>query len=204
MPVVTLPDPGVSVKLSFDTGRRLSLEAYLAFCRANPDLRVERTAEGEIIIMPPAGAESSYRNSGLTMQLHSWAENDGRGKAFDSSAEFILPDGSALSPDASWVSSVALSRLSRQKRKEFLPLAPEFVVEVMSPSDRLKTAREKMALWIANGVQLGWLIDGDAETVYIYRKDRPPEVRRGLQKLAGEGPVKGFVLQLSAIWKGLA
>ena len=204
MQVVTLPEPGVSVKLWFDAGRRLSLEAYLAFCRANPGLRVERTAKGEIVIMPPAGYESSHRSLKVAAQLDRWAVQDGRGTAGDSSAEFILPDGSALSPDASWVSNVALRRLSRQKRKEFLRLAPEFVVEVLSPSDRLKTAKEKMELWIANGVQLGWLIDGDAETVYIYRKGRPPEVRRGIQKLAGEGPVKGFVLQLNAIWKGLA
>jgi Uma2 family endonuclease len=200
---LTLPERGVSVKLSFDTPQKLPLSAYLAFCRANPDLRVERTAEGEIVIMPPAGGEGSYRSGDVFGQLRSWAAKDGRGKAFDSSAEFILPDGSALSPDASWVSNDGLQRLSREQRREFLRLCPEFVVEAMSPSDRLKTVQAKMETWIANGVQLGWLIDGDAKTVHIYRKNRPPEVRRGILKLAGEGPVKGFVLRLSAIWKGL-
>jgi Uma2 family endonuclease len=204
MRVVALPESDAAVKLSFDTERRLSLEACLAFCRANPDLRVERTAEGEIVIMPPAGYESSFRSLDVAGQLREWALKDGRGNATDSSAEFILPDGSALSPDAFWVSKDALHRLPRQKRKEFPPLAPEFVVEVMSPNDRLKTAKEKMEAWIANGVPLAWLIDGDSETVHIYRKGHPPEVRRGIRKLAGESPVKGFVLQLSAIWKGLA
>jgi Uma2 family endonuclease len=114
-----------------------------------------------------------------------------------------LPDGSALSPDAAWVSNDALRKLSRQQRREFLALCPEFVVEVMSPSDRLKQAKEKMELWISNGVQLGWLIDGDAQTVYVYRKNRPMKTRRSITELAAEGPVAGFVLQLKSIWQGL-
>ena len=139
----------------------------------------------------------------VAAQLFNWAERDGHGKPFDSSAQFMLPDGSALSPDAAWVSNEALRRLSRQQRKEFLPLCPEFVVEVMSPSDRLKQAKEKMEQWISNGVQLAWLIDGDSETVYVYRKNRPIKTRRGILELAGEGPVAGFVLQLKSIWAGL-
>ena len=182
----------------------MSLEAYLDFCRTNPDLRVERGAEGEIIVMPPAGFESSFRNSSLTAQLHNWAEAGDRGHAFDSSAQFLLPDGSALSPDASWVSKEALARIPRQKRKEFLPLAPEFVVEVLSPSDRLKTAKEKMQLWIANGVQLAWLIDGDHKTVYVYRKRKATRTLRDIDELLGEGPVAGFTLRLRPIWRGLA
>ncbi len=200
---VSLPQQGVPVRLWFDSGKGLSDQAYLAFCRANPDLRLERTAEGEIVIMPPAGYESSYRSLKVAAQLDRWAEKDGRGKATDSSAEFMLADGSALSPDAAWVSNESLRRISKQQRKEFLPLCPEFVVEVMSPSDRLKQAKEKMEQWISNGVQLAWLIDGDAETVYIYRKNRPMKTRRGIVELAGEGPVEGFVLQLRSIWAGL-
>lgn len=179
------------------------LEAYLAFCRANPDLRVERTAEGEIVLMAPAGAESSYRSLAVASQLAAWARSDETGRAFDSSIEFILPDGSALCPDAAWVSNESLSRLTPKQRKEFPRLAPEFVVEVMSPSDRLKTAKTKMEQWIASGVQLGWLIDGDAKTVYVYRAGLAPKTRRGVLQLAGEGPIEGFVLDLRAIWKGL-
>lgn len=203
MQVVALPEP-VPVKLSFDPEQRLTDKQYLAFCRANPKLRVERTAEGEIVIVPPAGFESSNRNSRVTTQLERWAERDGRGKVSDSSAQFMLPDGSALSPDAAWVSNGALRRLTQQQRKEFPPLCPEFVIEVMSPSDRLKPAKAKMEQWIANGAQLGWLIDGDAKTVYIYRKGHRMKVLHGIAELTGEGPVQGFVLRLGAIWKGLA
>jgi Uma2 family endonuclease len=203
MQVVALPE-SVPVTLSDYSGEKFSDAAYLAFCRANPNLRVERTAEGEILIVPPAGFESSNRNTKVTAQLDKWAEEDGRGKASDSSAQFMLDDGSALSPDAAWVSNVSLRSLSRQKRKEFLPLCPEFVVEVMSPSDRLKQAKAKMEQWIRNGAQLAWLIDGDAQTVYVYRKGHAAKAHRGIAKLAGEGPVEGFVLQLAAIWKGLS
>jgi Uma2 family endonuclease len=196
---VALPRQEAPVRLSFDSGKKLSDDAYVAFCHANPDLRVEKSAEGEIIIVPPAGGESDYRSNKVAAQLDRWAEEDGRGTAFGSSVQFKLSDGSALSPDAAWVSNEALRRLSRQQRKEFLALCPEFVVEVRSPSDRLKQAKEKMELWISNGVQLAWLIDGDAETVYVYRHNRPMKTRRGIQELAGEGPVKGLVLQLHSI-----
>jgi Uma2 family endonuclease len=184
-------------------GREYSEDAYLRFCEANPDLLVERNAEGEIIIVPPVGGESDYRNANAVIQLGNWAMKNGGGKAFGSSLQFFLPDGSAFSPDAAWVSNDALNRLTRQQRKEFLRLCPEFVIEVRSPSDGLNRAKAKMERWIANGVQLAWLIDGDAETVYIYQKDRPVETRKGVLKLAGKGPVKGFTLQLRAIWDGL-
>jgi Uma2 family endonuclease len=203
MQVVALPKL-VPVTLADYSGEKFSDAAYLAFCRANPDLRIERTAEGEILIVPPAGSESSYRNSEVTAQLRQWAQEDGRGKAFDSSGQFMLDDGSALSPDAAWVSNISLRSVPREKRKEFLHLCPEFVVELMSPSDRLKQAKAKMEQWIANGTQLAWLIDGDAQTVYVYRKHHPVKTHRGIAKLAGDGPVEGFVLQLATIWKGLA
>jgi Uma2 family endonuclease len=122
---------------------------------------------------------------------------------FGSSVQFFLPDGSALSPDAAWVSNETLNRLTDEERKEFLRLCPEFAIEVRSPSDRLSRVKSKMEQWIANGVQLAWLIDGDAETVYIYQKDQPVETRKGILKLAGKGPVKGFTLQLRTIWDGL-
>jgi len=192
-----------SVKLVFDPEYHLSEQDYLAFCRSNPGLRCERTAEGEIVIVPPAGGEGAYRSGKAFAQLDRWAESDGRGRSFDSSVEFLLPDGSALSPDASWVSNESLERLTWEQRREFLRLCPEFIVEVLSPSDRLKAAKAKMERWIGNGVHLGWLIDGDNQTVYVYRKGRNPVTRRGIQELAGEGPVRVFVLKLDAIWRGL-
>ncbi|MBV8841787.1 MAG: Uma2 family endonuclease [Bryobacterales bacterium] len=200
---VALPEQQVPARIVYDTAGGVSQEDYLAFCRANPNLRCERTSEGEIVIAPPVGLESSYRNERLTVQLGNWAQKDGRGKAFDSSAEFLLADGSAYGPDAAWVSHESLRKLSREQRKEFPRLCPEFVVEVMSPSDRLKSAKEKMERWIANGCKLGWLIDPDQQIVYVYRPRRSVKVCRAVQELAGEGPVQGFILDLRPIWAGL-
>jgi Uma2 family endonuclease len=193
--MATLPNPR--------THLRTTREGYTKFCEVNPDLRVELSAEGEIVIMPPAGLESDYRGVEMLAQLRAWAEKDGRGKVFGPSAQFFLPDGSGLSPDAAWVSNLSLKSMAPDQLQKFPALCPEFIVEVLSPSDRLKTAKDKMEQWSSNGVQLAWLIDGDRETVYIYRPHRTMETRRGILKLAGEGPVKGFVLQLRTIWQGL-
>jgi Uma2 family endonuclease len=200
---VAVRKSALPLRLSYDSGRRLSDAEYWGFCQANPDLRVERSAEGDIIIVPPASGESSNRNLSVSAPLGVWAEIDRRGKAFDSSVQFMLPDGSALSPEAAWVSKKSLKTLTREQHRQFLRLAPEFIVEVRSPSDRLKPALEKMEQWIANGVQLAWFVDADAETVYVYRQGRPMEKMRGVAEIAGEGPVKGFVLKLRPIWEGL-
>jgi Uma2 family endonuclease len=178
-------------------------KAYADFCAANPDLRLERTAEGEIVIVPPVGGESSFREGRVLKQLALWTDRDGRGEFFTPSVQFVLPSGACRSPDAAWVSKERLALLTKGQRREFLRLAPEFVVEVMSPTDRLAAAQRKMEEWIANGVELGWLIDGDAETVHIYRRDRAVEKKKSVRKLAGEGPVRGFVLDLKRIWHGL-
>jgi len=200
--VVRFPEPiaGLAVR---HVREKWSDEDYWAFCMANRDLRIERTAEGEIVIIPPAGGESDHRNTKVISQLDRWAETDGTGQAFGSSVQFFLPDGSGRSPDAAWVSNESLKQLSKQERKKFLRLTPEFVVEVLSPSDNLKEAKAKMESWIANGVQLAWLIDGDAETVYVYRKGQPVRTRRHIRELAGDGPVAGFSLNLVPIWAGL-
>ena len=205
MPVIELELPvgGDPVRLVFGYQNGLAEQDYLAFCRANPDVRCERTSEGEVMIVPPVGGEGAYRSGDAFGQLRAWAKDDGRGRAFDSSVEFILPDGSALSPDASWVSSQSLASLTREQRREFLRLSPEFIIEVMSPSDRLKDAKAKMTVWIANGVRLGWLIDADHETVYVYRKGRAPVAKRQPRELAADGPIPGFIMKLSAIWQGL-
>jgi Uma2 family endonuclease len=203
MQVLTFPEPISGLSVRRQGREKFSDEDYWAFCMANPDLRVERTAEGEIVIMPPAGGESDYRSSDVITELKTWARKDGRGKGFGSSVQFFLPDGSGLSPDAAWVSNENLARLTRQERKKFLRLSPEFVVEVLSPSDSLRAAKEKMERWIANGVRLAWLIDGDAETVHVYRKGQAPRIRRHVSEIVGDGPVAGFVLNLKPIWEGL-
>ena len=198
-----MPETGFPARLMLDPEDQLTDDEYFEFCAANPDVRIERTVEGEIKIVPPAGDESSFRNGEFFIQLGYWAKRDGRGKAFESSAAFLLPDGSALSPDAAWVSNRLLATVTKQQRRKFMPVCPEFIVEVMSPSDRLRAAQAKMEQWIANGAQLGWLIDADSKTVYIYRPARTVEERTGILELAGEGPVEGFVLDLQDIWAGL-
>ena len=201
--VLTFPEPISSLAVRRPGREKFSDEDYWAFCVANPDLRVERTAQGEMVIVPPAGGESDYRSSEVITELKVWARKDGRGTGFGSSVQFFLPDGSGLSPDAAWVSNASLHRLTRQQRKKFLRISPEFVVEVLSPSDNLKEAKAKMELWIANGVELAWLIDGDARTVYIYRQGQSVKTRRNTPQLAGEGSVAGFALNLVPIWEGL-
>jgi len=201
---VVFPEQALPAKLTFNPEMQMSDDEYFEFCMANPDLRFERTAQGEIIIVPPAGGESSYRSGDAYRQLGNWAKRDGRGRAFESSVEFILPTGAALSPDAAWVSNRRLSMLSKKQRRQFPPVCPEFVIEVMSPSDRLRPAQEKMQEWNRAGVDLAWLIHGDEETVYIYRSGQTEaEMPTGIRKLSGEGPVAGFKLDLADIWAGL-
>jgi Uma2 family endonuclease len=201
---LVLPEEALPAKLTLNPELRMNDDEYYAFCMANPDLRFERTAQGEIIIVPPAGYESDYRNTTVLEQLAPWARRDGRGKASGPSAEFILPTGAALSPDAAWVSNHRIAQLSKEQRRKFPPVCPEFVIEVMSPSDRLPAAMEKMEEWIRGGVDLAWLIHGDEKTVYIYRVGQDvAETRREILKIAGEGPVAGFELDLADIWAGL-
>lgn len=200
---VALPESESPVKLILDPEHRLTDDEYYAFCAANSNLRIERTAQGEIVIVPPCGGESDYRSTNLLTQLGVWAMKDGRGTAFGSSVEFVLPSSAALSPDAAWVSREKIDRLTKEERRKFLRLVPDFVAEVMSPSDRLPTAQAKMEEWIANGVLLGWLIDGDAQTVYVYRSGGRMESLKGITTLTGDGPLEGFIVDLTAIWAGL-
>lgn len=200
---IALPELTSPATLILDRENGLSDEQYAAFCEANPELRVERTSTGEIIIVPPAGAESDYRSLEVASELRNWAKKDGRGKAFGPTVAFLLPNGAARCPDAAWVSNQRLWALSRKERQLFPAVVPEFVVEVRSPSDRLPAAQEKMREWIANGVDLAWLIDGDARTVHVYRAGGEVQSIMGTDSLAGEGPVAGFILDLTDIWEGL-
>jgi Uma2 family endonuclease len=200
---IVLNDPETELPLRLRTEHCMSDDEYFEFCGANDGLRIERMSGGEIVIMPPTGGETGHRNLELTGPLHFWAKRDGRGKAFASNAGFILPDRSVLSPDGSWIENSRLQKLTRQQKRKFIPLCPDFIVELTSPSDRVREVREKMQRWMANGAQLGWLIDADERTVYIYRPDRDPEQLTGVNGVQGEGPVTGFVLELDDIFAGL-
>ena len=174
---------------------------FYDMCRANPDLNLEMSAEGEIIIMPPAGGETSSRNAKLTARLVVWAEEDGTGVAFDSSGGFELPSGTVRSPDASWVLRSRLARLTSQQRERFLPLCPDFVAELRSPTDVLETLQTKMAEYIANGARLGWLLDPFDRRVYVYRPDAKVEVIANAERLGGDPVLPGFTLELERIWE---
>jgi Uma2 family endonuclease len=176
---------------------------FFEFCAKNSELRIERDTNGDIIITPPAGGESSNRNLDVTGQLYVWSKQDGRGKAFDSSAGFILPNGAARGPDAAWILNSRLAALSRNQRRRFLPLCPDFVVELVSPSDRLDKVKAKMREWLENGVALGWLIDADNRTVVVYRPGREPQELFDVDHIDGDGPLEGFRLELNEIWQGL-
>jgi Uma2 family endonuclease len=180
--------------------RDMSEEDFYEFCALNEDHRIERTASGDILVMAPAGSDTGDRNAELTMQLRAWSRRDGRGKAFDSSTGFTLPNSSIRSPDAAWVERSRLASLTREQRRRFAPVCPDFVVELTSPSDRLSKVQEKMREWMANGAQLGWILDADGRQAHLYRPDSSVEVVAEPSQLAGEGPVDGFILELRGFW----
>ncbi|MBI4639759.1 MAG: Uma2 family endonuclease [Candidatus Tectomicrobia bacterium] len=179
----------------------LTDDQFFEFCQINRDLRIERTAQGELLIMPPAGGETGGRNSELNLQLRMWAKRDSTGVAFDSSTGFTLPNRAMRSPDAAWVKRSRLAMLTREQKKKFLPLCPDFVIELRSPSDTLRTLHAKMREYMENGAQLGWLIDPEGKQVYIYRPQSQVERLENPMALSGDPVLPGFVLDLQEIWE---
>ena len=175
-------------------------EQFYEFCRLNRELRIERGAEGEVTIMAPAGWESARRNAEVTSQLQAWAREDGTGAAADSSAGYVLPNGAVRSPDASWVSNARLASVAPEQRSRFLPLCPDFVIELRSPGDRLPALQDKMADYVANGAALGWLIDPVNRQVFVYRPGREVERLDEPESLSGSPALSGFDLRMGAIW----
>jgi Uma2 family endonuclease len=161
---------------------------------------IERTREGAIVVNAPAGGTTSEGNSEINLQLRNWWKQHRRGRTYDSCAGFFLPDGSVLSPDAAYVKADQLEGLTQDDRAHFLRLAPAFAIELLSLSDSLAATAKKMDAWIANGVQLGWLIDPYAKAVHIYEPGVVPRIETGPQ-VAGSGPVAGFILDLEEIWR---
>jgi Uma2 family endonuclease len=163
-------------------------------------LRFEKNRKGDLIIMSPAGDETSYRNGRLTQQLFNWSDRDGTGIPFDSSAGFILPNGAVRSPDASWIPLEKWEQISAQNREKFSPICPDFVIELRSGSDSLKSLQEKMREYIENGTRLGWLINRKQRQVEIYRQGQEVEILDNPQTLSGEEVLPNFVLHLDLIW----
>jgi len=179
----------------------LTDDQFFEFCQINRDLRIERTAEGDLVIMPPEGGETGHRSILLGMFLTQWALQDGTGVTFGSSTGFNLPNGAMRAPDAAWVRRSRLATLTTDQKQKFLPLCPDFVVEIRSPSDRLSLAQAKMQEYLDNGAQLGWLIDPLSRQVYVYRPNRPVERVENPATVAGDPVLPGFVLDLPQIWE---
>jgi Uma2 family endonuclease len=173
---------------------------FADFCAEHPGLFFEMTAEGDLIVMPPTGSRSSARNMELSRQLGNWARADGRGIATDSSGGFVLPNGARRSPDSAWTLKSEIEKLSPESREGYGRLCPDFVIELRSQSDRLRTLQDKMREYIENGAKLGWLIDPEARAVEIYRLGRDPERVENPESVRAEGAVDGFVLDLRTVW----
>jgi Uma2 family endonuclease len=186
-------------------GPEFTEDDFFEFCQEQHSLlRIERNSEGEIIIMAPAGMESGFIELEVAAQLREWAQKDRQGIVLGPTAGLTLPDKSVLSPDASWIPMERLKALSRKQRQKFPPLVPAFVIEIRSPSDRKKDLQEKMQTYLCNKVELGWLIDPQSRTVTVYSSEREtPNELIDPERVFGEGPVAGFVLQLKQIYDQL-
>jgi Uma2 family endonuclease len=175
-------------------------DALFEFCAANRELRIERTSDGDLIIMPPTGSETGGRNSELHGQCFAWARQDGTGKTFESSTGFLLPNGAVRSPDVSWVLKSRWNTLTKEQQGKFAPLCPDFVVELRSPSDLLHDVQAKLDEYIACGARLGWLVDPIGGRVYIYRPGRAVEMLELPLELRGDPELPGLVVDLRPIW----
>ncbi|MBD2043148.1 Uma2 family endonuclease [Microcoleus sp. FACHB-672] len=189
-----------ALTVNFNSIIKLTDEQFYQLCQDNSELRFERNAKKELIIMPPAGGETSNRNGRLTQQLMNWTDADGTGIAFDSSGGFKLPNGADRSPDASWFKLERWNALTSEQQKKFPPICPDFVVELLSPSDSLKDTQNKMKEYMDNGACLGWLINRKSRQVEIYRPGEEVEVLDNPERLEGEPILSGFVLNLELVW----
>lgn len=179
----------------------MSDELFFDFCQTNREWRIERDAQGEILLMPLTGGVTSHGNALLTTALMMGAVQDGTGVAFGSSGGFDLPNGTMRSPDAAWVKRTRLTSLSPTQKKRFLPLCPDFVIELRSPSDHLATLQDKMREYIDNGARLGWLLDVPSREVFVYRPGKAVERVENSTTISGEPEFPGFVLDVTKIWE---
>lgn len=189
-----------SVLLHWPPSLSLVNEQFFDFCQANNELRIERTARGDCEIMAPTGGETSWRNSNLIARLYNWAEQDSNGVVFDSSGGFILPNGAIRSPDVSWVKKTRLATLTSEQKQRFLPLCPDFVIELRSPGDNLKALQDKMQEYIENGAGLGWLIDPETKQVKVFEAKKTIMTLNNPAFLSADELLIGFKLDMQKIW----
>ena len=188
------------VVLHWPPSMRVVNDQFFEFCQANKELRIERTAQGDCEIMAPTGGETGWRNSGLTAQLYNWAEREGSGVVFDSSSGFILPNGAIRSPDVSWVKKSRLATLTPEQKQRFLPLCPDFVIELRLPSDNLISLQDKMQEYIENGAILGWLIDTETRQVLVFQPQKKLFSLEKPEVLSANEVLMGFELDMQKIW----
>ena len=177
----------------------LTDEQFEQICRTNRDLKFERTAQGELVVMSLTGGDTGRRNIKLSARLENWSSESNLGVAFDSSTGFRLPNGAIRSPDAAWVRLERWQALTSEQRKKFVPLCPDFLVELRSPSDELEDIQAKMQEYLANGLLLGWLIDPHRQIVEVYRPNQSVEILNHPTTLSGEEVLPEFVLNLTGI-----
>ncbi|BDI18716.1 hypothetical protein ANSO36C_45180 [Nostoc cf. commune SO-36] len=189
-----------ALTLNLNSILKLTREQFYQLCQENPDLQLERNAQGELVIMPPTGGETGRSNVNLILQLASWNEQKQLGEVFDSSTGFTLPNGADRSPDVSWVEKYRWDSLTIEQKEKFIPLCPDFIIEIMSPFDTLKKVQEKMYEYMSNGCRLGWLINRKKQEVEIYRPGQDVEVVKSPQTISGESVLPDFVLNLKKIW----
>ncbi len=175
----------------------LTDEQFYQLCRSNPDLSIERNAKGALIVMTPVGGEGGSYEMALGGELYLWNKQSGQGKVFSSSTLFKLPNGGDRSPDAAWVELSRWQSLTPEQRRKFPPIAPDFVIELRSPSDDVELLRSKMQEYMDAGVRLGWMFNPQEQHVEIYRQGQPKEVRQLPTELSGEDVLPGFVLPVS-------
>jgi len=195
--ILEIPIPKLPNKVVFDPP--LTDEEFEQMSMANELVKLERAKDGRIVVNPPTGFDSGSGNGEINDQLRAWWKQHRKGRVLDNNTGFFLPDGSSLSPDGGYVAEEQLRGLTKEDRKHFLHLTPVFVIELLSPSDSLPALKEKMDAWIANGAMLGWLIDPRKRQVHIYEPHKAVRVETA-GKVAGIGPIDGFVLDLAAVW----
>jgi Uma2 family endonuclease len=187
--------------LNLESAIDLTDDQFYQLCRNNPDLKFERTAHGKLIIMPPTGGETGRRNSNLIIDVGIWNRKTQLGQVFDSSTCFKLPNGADRSPDVSWIQQNRWDTLTPEQKEKFPPICPDFVIELMSPSDTLKVVRAKMQEYIDNGAKLGWLLNRKDRQVEIYRANQDIEMLQSPTSLSGEAILPGFILELDSMWQ---
>ncbi len=187
--------------LQIPVSMQMTDEQFFDFCQMNRDLRIERNQFGDISVMSPTGSEAGNRDARIIQQLMNWTDEDGSGIAFSSSTGFTLSTGAERSPDAAWIQLARWNTLSVEQQQKFAPICPDFVIELRSPSDNLKSLQDKMAEYMKEpGIKLGWLIDRKQHRVYIYRPGESVECLENPETVNAEDILPGFVLNMNKVW----